>query len=133
MKNTSILILLLVFAFSCGKKDVKKENTKFTEPPVEFPVTKVDEVKNEAIPKDSSKLIFTVQIAALKNENKDLMSIDGIKTYQENSLTKYRLGRFASYNEARKFRKQIISNYKGAFVQAIKSDTPIHISEALQD
>ena len=55
------------------------------------------------------------------------------KTYQENSLTKYRLGSFETYQEAKQFRLQVLNTYKGAFVQALKNNEPIHILEALQE
>ena len=72
-----------------------------------------------------------IQIAALKNQNEDLEYIDGIKAYYENGLTKYRLGNFETYQEAREFRSQILNEYNDAFIQALKNDQPIFILEAL--
>ena len=42
-------------------------------------------------------------------------------TYSENSLIKYNLGSFRTFNEAQKYRSQIIRKYKGAFVKALKT------------
>lgn len=131
MKITSTLILFCFLVFSCGKKEIKKESIEFKEPAVEIPVTKVDEIKEPEIKEEAPTLIFTVQIAALKKENEDLMSIDGVKTYYEDDFTKYRLGSFETYQEARDFRVQVLKDYKDAFVQALKNEQPIFILDAL--
>lgn len=110
---------------SCDKNK-KKEVTIPQEIKVETPVTVVPEVVAD------SKPVFMVQIAAIKKHNASLDSLDGIHVFQENSLIKYRLGGFETYEEARKLRAQLIRKYKGAFVQALINDTPIHIKEALQ-
>ena len=60
-----------------------------------------------------------------------IVQID-VSLYQENSLTKYRLGAFETYKEAREFRLKVSNEYKGAFVQALKNNVPISITEALQ-
>jgi hypothetical protein len=57
--------------------------------------------------------------------------IDGIKAYYENGLTKYRLGNFETYQEAREFRSQILNEYNDAFIQALENENPISILEAL--
>lgn len=131
MKITSTLILFCFLVFSCGKKEIKKESIEFKEPAVEMPVTKVDEIKEPEIKEEAPTLIFTVQIAALKKENEDLMRIDGVKTYYEDDFTKYRLGSFETYQEARDFRVQVLKDYKDAFVQALKNEQPIFILDAL--
>lgn len=130
MKNISILFFLLVFVFSCGKKELKKESKENKELVIEKPITKVDETKNEEVKEVSSKLVFTVQIAALRNSNDRLASLPNVNLYQEDLLTKYRLGSFDTYKEAKMYRKQVIKNYKGAFVQALRNNKPITISEA---
>ena len=134
MNKTSILILVLLFVFSCGKKEVKSEIEEIKAPAAEIPVDKdKKEVKLEEQEEQEeiSTLIFTVQIAALKNQNEDLENIDEIKVYYENDLIKYRLGNFESYQEAREFKSQIINKYNDAFIQALKNDRPIFILEAL--
>lgn len=131
MKIKLTLILFCFLVFSCGKKEIKKESIEFKEPAVEMPVTKVDEIKEPEIKEEAPTLIFTVQIAALKKENEDLMSIDGVKTYYEDDFTKYRLGSFETYQEARDFRVQVLKDYKDAFVQALKNEQPIFILDAL--
>jgi 3-isopropylmalate dehydratase small subunit len=131
MNKSSILILVLLFVFSCGKKEVKSEVEEIKAPEVEVTIDKDDkEIKLEEQEKIST-LIFTVQIAALKNQNEDLENIDEIKVYYENDLIKYRLGNFESYEEAREFRSQILNEYNDAFIQALKNDQPIFILEAL--
>ena len=131
MNKTSILILVLLFVFSCGKKEVKSEIEEIKASEVEIPVDKdKKEIKLEE-QDEISTLIFTVQIAALKNQNEDLENIDEIKVYYENDLIKYRLGNFESYQEAREFRSQILNEYNDAFIQALKNDRPIFILEAL--
>ncbi|WP_026777543.1 SPOR domain-containing protein [Polaribacter sp. Hel_I_88] len=137
MKNLAIVLFLSICLFSCKNKEVEKEDEKISEPEITSPVFEVekdDMLKNadsESVKND--KVVFTVQIAALKNENEQLMNLNAVKTYQENSLTKYRLGSFETYQEAKQFRLQVLNTYKGAFVQALKNNEPIHISEALQE
>jgi hypothetical protein len=127
MRITSILIFCLVVFFSCNKKEVKKENKEFKEPEIEKTVvdTYIEEVP-------SNTLVFTVQIAALRNPNERLANLSNVNIYQENSLTKYRLGAFDTYEEAKSYKIQLRKTYKDAFIQALKNNEPIHISEALQ-
>lgn len=123
MKN--ILLLFFCVAFlSCSKTD-KKEVVipqEIKEKEITIPVLEV--VKD--------KLVFTVQIAALKKVNNTIANIANVAIFQENSLVKYRLGSFNTYKEARNSRAQLIRVYKGAFVQALLNDAPIAIKEALQ-
>lgn len=133
MKNLAIVLFLSLCIFSCKNKEAEKEDKKFSEPEITTPIVEVekDEVKENDV-SDNAKIIFTVQIAALKNENEQLRNLNGVNTYQEDSLTKYRLGSFETYKEAKKYRLQVLHIYKDAFVQALKNNEPIHISEALQ-
>ena len=131
MNKISILVLVILFVFSCGKKEVKSEIEEIKAPAAEIPVDKdKKEVKLEE-QEEISTLIFTVQIAALKNQNEDLENIDEIRVYYENDLIKYRLGNFETYQEAKQFRSQILNKYNDAFIQALKNDQPIFILEAL--
>lgn len=131
MNKISILVLLLLFVFSCGKKEVKSDIQEIKAPELEITVDKDDkEIKLEE-QEEISTLIFTVQIAALKNKNEDLENIDEIKVHYENDLIKYRLGDFETYQEAREFRSQILNEYNDAFIQALKNNKPIFILEAL--
>lgn len=126
MKYTYLLLCFFVF-FSC-KKELKNEDTILEKNVEDELVTKPEkEITNEA-----QKIIFTVQIAALENQNNKLSNLPNVKIYQENGLTKYRLGVFDSYIDAREFRTKILSKYDDAFVQALKNEIPIHIQEALQ-
>ena len=131
MKKISILTLTLLLVFSCGKKDVQSGSEQINESEVEVPVNEADELTSPELEEEIPVLIFTVQIAALKNQSKDFEYIDGIKVYYENDLTKYRLGNFETYQEAREFRTQILNEYNDAFIQALKNEQPISILEAL--
>ena len=131
MKKISILTLTLLLVFSCGKKDGKSGSEQINESEVEVPIYETDELNSSELEEEIPVLIFTVQIAALKNQSEDLEYIDGIKVYHENDLTKYRLGNFETYKEAREFRSQILNEYKDAFIQALKNEQPISILEAL--
>ncbi len=84
--------------------------------------------------KSNSDLIFTVQIAALKNRNKTLESIDNIIAIKEDdNLIKYRLGEFLTYKEATEFKKIVLSVCDDAFIVSIKNGKRIHIKEALKN
>ena len=131
MKKISILTLTLLLVFSCGKKDVKSGSEQINESELEVSVNEADELTSPELEEEIPVLIFTVQIAALKNQSEDLEYIDGIKVYYENDLTKYRLGNFETYQEAREFRTQILNEYNDAFIQALKNEQPISILEAL--
>ena len=131
MKKISILTLTLLLVFSCGKKDVKSGSEQINESEVEVSVNEADELTSPELEEEIPVLIFTVQIAALKNQSEDFEYIDGIKVYYENDLTKYRLGNFETYQEAREFRTQILNEYNDAFIQALKNEQPISILEAL--
>ena len=128
-----MVFFLSLCIFSCKNKEAEKEDKKFSEPEITTPIVEVekDEVKENDV-SDNAKIIFTVQIAALKNENEQLRNLNDVNTYQEDSLTKYRLGSFETYKKAKKYRLQVLHIYKDAFVQALKNNEPIHISEALQ-
>ncbi|PQJ78476.1 SPOR domain-containing protein [Polaribacter porphyrae] len=129
MKLKSILVLLTLIVFSCSKKKEEKPVQEVKEPVVKDTIVKVDKVAEK---ENTQTLVFTVQIAALKNDNSELASLEGVNIYQENSLTKYRLGNFSTYREAKAYKLQIRNIYKDAFVQALKDDYPIPITEALQ-
>ena len=131
MKKISILTLTLLLVFSCEKKDVKSGSEQINESEVEVSVNEADELTSPELEEEIPVLIFTVQIAALKNQSEDFENIDGIKVYYENDLTKYRLGNFETYQEAREFRTQILNEYNDAFIQALKNEQPISIIEAL--
>lgn len=128
MKKLIILCTILLFAFSCKKKAVKEEIPAIEEPVKIDPVV----VTDEEVYEETTKLIFTVQVAALRNTNENLANLPNVNLYEENSLTKYRLGAFDTYKEARAYRLQVIGTYKDAFVQALQNNSPISITEALQ-
>lgn len=129
MKNITTLFFFLLLVLSCGKKELKKESQEVVKPVFKDQPVQVDE---EIAEKEFLTLVFTVQIAALRNSNERLADIKNVHMYQENTLTKYRIGTFETYKEAREYRLKVINEYKGAFVQALKNNIPITITEALQ-
>lgn len=125
----SIFFVLLTF-ISCGKKEINKD-----ELPVETKdATIVENVVEDFVEEKYTlpSIVFTVQIAALETLNKDLESLLDVAVYKENKLTKYRLGNFATYQDAIAFKKMVVKSYPDAFIQALENDKPIHISKALQ-
>jgi len=77
--------------------------------------------------KNTSGLIYTVQIAALDYEDKKYNAINNVIKYKENSLVKYGLGSFKTFKDAQEFRSKIIHKYKGAFVKALRNNIPVSI------
>lgn len=120
------LLLFWVAIISCNKEP-KKDDTNIDKIPVKDEVS----LPEKEVVIQENTLIFTVQIAALENKSTKFANLPNVKIYQEEGLTKYRLGTFETYEAARDYRKKIINTYKGAFVQAIKNDAPIHIKKAL--
>ncbi|MGY0407354.1 MAG: SPOR domain-containing protein [Polaribacter sp.] len=126
MKTKITVFVFFLMIVACGKKEIKKEETTVVSPvkdsivQVETPVVEIP------------KLIFMVQIAALKKENAVLQNIEGIHAFSENSLIKYRLGNFSTYKEAKNFKKSLLNTYPDAFIQALENDVPINIKQALK-
>jgi aromatic ring-opening dioxygenase LigB subunit len=126
IKKSWLLLVGLVF-ITCNNSEEQKEI------PLEI-IKKKDTtlvVKAEVIKKEL--LVFKVQIAALKLVNESFSNLEGIAISQENGLTKYRLGSFDTYKEAREYRNRILKTYKDAFVQALKNEVPVSILEAIED
>jgi|TARA_B110000908_G_scaffold72220_1_gene87162 hypothetical protein len=126
MKKSWLLLIGLVF-ITCNNSDEQKVT------PLKIIKTKDTTliVKAEVIKKEI--LIFKVQIAALKQPNESFANLENLAIYQENGFTKYRLGSFETYKEARKYRNRILKTYKDAFVQALKNEVPVSILEAIAD
>ena len=123
MKNI-ILVFFCIVLFSCTNTDKKEE--------IPVKETQEKEVVVPAVEPEKDRVVFMVQVAALKKDNTTLNSIKNVQVFKENALFKYRLGTFETYKEARVFRTQLIRDYKGAFVQALVNDAPISIVEGLQ-
>ena len=121
MKNI-ILVFFCIAIFSCTKTDKVKE-IPLEEPKDEVVVTPV-------FVKD--KLVFTVQIAALRKPNAKLASLSNIYIYNEDDLLKYRFGSFKTYAEAKTYKIDMRIKHQGAFVQAMLNESPITIKDALQ-
>ena len=129
MKKVVHIFILLGFLLiiSCEKKAEQKEVIQPKKEVKETTVTK-KEVKKEK----PAGLVFTVQIGAYKNKNQKLTSVSGVQINEENALHKYRLGTFKSYQEARQLRQSLLTKYPDCFIQALKNNKPISISEALK-
>lgn len=119
-------------------KKTSNNLTSTTKPPVTKLSTKkiINKPANKTLKKVTKKqkividgIIYTVQIAALDSADKKYSGIKNVITYNENSLIKYSLGSFKTFNEAQNFRSQIIGKYKGAFVKALKNNIPIEINK----
>ena len=127
MKYLYTYIFTILLMFSCGKKEVKKETVKdensIVKDFIEETVNVVEEVP---------ELIFTVQVAALRNKNAAYKSIENMRIFNEENLFKYRLGQFATYQEASAYRVSLLNRYSGAFIQALKNGEPINIKQALK-
>lgn len=128
MKTIFILFVSSFLFFSCSK-DKAKENE-------EAPIIEQESVQQEPEPQAtpepiSDVLVFTVQIGAFEKANSSYESIQDVSVYVEDGLTKYRLGKFDSYNEARNYRRELLNKYPDAFVQALRNDKPLYIREAL--
>ena len=121
-----ILILFSVVLISCGSKEAKKE--------VIVPVKKEEMVEKKEILKETPKpsLVFTVQIGATKKSSVVYSSVKNVIISKESGMFKYRFGAFNSYQEAKKYRKSILSKYPDAFVQALKNSEAINIVEAIK-
>jgi hypothetical protein len=128
MKYFYTYIFAIFLIMSCGKKEVTKETVKD-----QIPIVKelIEETANGIEIEEVSEIVFSVQIAALKNENPEYNRIENIHTFYEGNLIKYRLGQFATYEEVRAYRASILTRYSGAFVQALKNGKPINIQKAL--
>lgn len=132
MKHIFTLLMLTLLLLSCSKDNEKdgREDTPVTTKEIQQQMDSEPESVSEPAP---DVLIYSVQIGAFTKANADFESISGVKVYQEGGLTKYRLGSFDAYREARRFRSQLLDNYPDAFVQALKNDTPLNIRSALAE
>ena len=128
MKNYYTYYFIFILMISCGKKEVKKDPLKISTPNTEAIIKKAEN-KVEELP----ELIFTVQIAALKNRNATIGNLENIQISKEGILTKYRLGKFTTYREARVYRTSLLNKYPDAFVQALKKGEPLSIHKALSN
>lgn len=125
MKNILFLLSFMLILISCGGKEAKKEIIQ---------EKKTEEIATPIVEKEVTEpvLVFTVQIGAFKKESTKFSSLENVHVFSENNLYKYRLGSFKTYQEAKSYRKKVLRNFPGAFVQAVKSKQPISIQEALK-
>ena len=120
MKKIFLLVAGVLVIASCGVKKTAQ---------VETEVVEVEEVVEE---KKLPVLTYEVQIGAFDVENSVLKAVENVKVIFEEALYKYRLGSFANYRKARKYRKSLLAKYPDAFVQALLNGKPISIDEALK-
>ena len=97
-------------------------------------VTKVDSI---LIKKDTSKILFRVQIASSRNSvSINPNSFKGLKNVEElkfDDIYKYTIGSFSEYSEIVNYKKTIKEVYPGAFIIAIeKNGNLISVNEALK-
>ena len=83
--------------------------------------------------KSDTNLFFTVQIGAYINKNKFFENLENITITKEKKLNIYRLGEFPSYQEAKEYKKMVLSVCRDAFIVPIKNGKRIHIKEALKE
>lgn len=126
--NYFVLILSLLLAVSCAKKEEKKTDEK----PKEQVVDTVQPAPVKQPEKKKPALVFTVQVGAFKKENTKLASLSNVQVSQESGLHKYRLQSFETYQEAKKYKNSISAQYPDAFIQAVKNGEPISIQAALK-
>jgi hypothetical protein len=135
MRHLFIFCLTIAVLFSCAKdKASQKEIDEKIKDTIVAP-TKVDTESLDAVVDDEeieTSIIFTVQIAALHNPNNNHKDFRNADVYKEGNFTKYRIGHFQTYKEAKLYKEKVLKTYPGAFVQALENDKPIHISKALQ-
>lgn len=108
-------------------------------PSVEVPTNNDEQIVNSTdttllVPNWNVGLWYSVQVGAY--EKRDLQLYDGglmqFRMFKDDILFKYSLGVFSSYDEAHRFRKEMLQlGLKGAFVQAYSDGKPIEIGEAL--
>jgi len=125
MRKLLVFLSLSLFIISCGGKELKKEIV---------PEKKVEEVKTPIVKKEEPKptMVFTVQIRASKKKLKKYSSVENVLIFNEEGMYKYRLGSFKTYKEARSYRENLLQEFPGAFVQALKNNQPISIQEAIK-
>ena len=133
MRQIFIFLFTVAFMFSCDKdKSSPKNLDDTTKDSIVTPVKAEPENKNNVEEEIEVSIIFTVQVAALQNPNGNYKGLQNADVYKEGNFTKYRIGHFETYKEAKSFRRKVLKTYPGAFIQALENDKPIHISKALQ-
>ena len=125
MKKTLYLLVFISCFFACGSKDSSPKVIQEEQPAaVEIPAVIVKEPK--------PVLVFTVQVGANKKVSSQYAALEGVQVFKEDGLFKYRLGAFASYKEARVYRRKSLRQFPDAFVQAVLGEQSISIQEALK-
>ncbi|WP_224490307.1 SPOR domain-containing protein [Robertkochia flava] len=78
------------------------------------------------------EVVYTVQVAALVNENVDLVSEDllNMNIYKDLPYNKFALGSFANLKDAQKLRKALVKlGFKDAFVASYRNGKRIKIED----
>jgi len=93
------------------------------------------EINNEEQNKASlqDELVYTIQIGAFEEKNLSMYSdkFVNFKEIKSGSFNKYSLGTFASLDEAKKFRRELVSlGFKKAFIASYQNGKRLRIEEA---
>lgn len=81
----------------------------------------------------SDELVYAVQIGAFENKDLSLYSESFVnfKEIKADDFNKYALGNFATLDEAKNFRRELVSlGFKGAFIASYQNGQRIKIEEA---
>lgn len=135
MKSISIFLGIFSILTACNKKATPnlEENNQLKDSISLVKHSTEKHLKDATEEKVEPKVIvFTVQIAALQDQKNSLKKFKNAHVYKEGNFTKYRIGHFNTYKEARNSRRKLLASYPGAFVQALQNNVPIHISKALE-
>ncbi|WP_224482995.1 SPOR domain-containing protein [Robertkochia aurantiaca] len=82
---------------------------------------------------DPERLLYTVQVGAFEERKLPLLSraFDGMKVTSDQSINRYALGNFATLEEARELRKELITmGFEDAFIASYRNGKRIKIEEA---
>ena len=85
----------------------------------------------------SGKPIFKIQILTsdkkISEKNKQFKGLSPISYYQEKGLYKYTYGESTDYNKILRTKRQISTQFKGAFIIAFKNGEKIDVNQAIKE
>ncbi len=87
-------------------------------------------------PADTSRTFFSVQVLTSRKKispgNKTLSKYKPVLEFQDGNRYKYCVGRSSSYEDIKKLRKQILTDFPDAFIIGVKDDRIIPVQEAMK-
>ena len=93
--------------------------------------------KQPAATKNSGKPVFKVQILVSEKKltagNKQFKGLSPVNHYREKGLYKYTYGESTDYNKVLRIKKQIASQFKGAFIVAFKNGEKMDVNKAIEE